>query len=306
MPNWPTCRASGGWPDWPPSARTAPRTSPRSACGAWTPTAGSSRPPATTSPPPRSSATSPAPGAPPSWSTTCCRPSSRAASRSAAPPKRSAARSRASASTPSGSSAGAWTTPGTAPPAASPARRASAERPAATGPGPPAGGRGVHRTVAEVRRSRRWRPGRGPPPCAAGNGPAPTLNCEVNVTMHPDATDGSPAIVAEGLTKTYPAGRHQAFTAVDHVTLQVPAGQVFALLGPNGAGKTTTIKMLTGLVIPTAGSARLHGYDITRQRSQAVLQLGAVLEGGRNVYWSMTAWQNLLYFRRAVLFAGNF
>ena len=116
--------------------------------------------------------------------------------------------------------------------------------------------------------------------------------------MHPDATDGSPAIVAEGLTKTYPAGRHQAFTAVDHVTLQVPAGQVFALLGPNGAGKTTTIKMLTGLVIPTAGSARLHGYDITRQRGQAVLRLGAVLEGGRNVYWSMTAWQNLLYFGR--------
>jgi ABC-2 type transport system ATP-binding protein len=82
------------------------------------------------------------------------------------------------------------------------------------------------------------------------------------------------------------------------LTLHVPTGQVFALLDPNGAGKTTTIKMLAGLIIPTAGSARLHGYDITRQRSQAVMRLGAVLDGGRNVYWSMSAWQNLLYFGR--------
>jgi len=76
----------------------------------------------------------------------------------------------------------------------------------------------------------------------------------------------------------------------------VPAGQVIGLLGPNGAGKTTLIKMLCGLVTPTAGIARLNGYDITRQRSAAVLQLGAVLEGGRNIYWSMSAWENLMYF----------
>ncbi|MGH2560848.1 MAG: ATP-binding cassette domain-containing protein, partial [Thermomicrobiales bacterium] len=49
---------------------------------------------------------------------------------------------------------------------------------------------------------------------------------------------------------------------------------------------------------PTSGTARLNGYDVTRQRGAAVLQLGAVLEGGRNVYWSMTAWQNLIYFGR--------
>jgi ABC-2 type transport system ATP-binding protein len=118
------------------------------------------------------------------------------------------------------------------------------------------------------------------------------------VSTHLAVNHGDLAIVAEGLTKTFPAGKHQTFTAVDHLSLQVPPGQVFALLGPNGAGKTTTIKMLAGLITPTAGSARLHGYDITRQRSQAVMQLGAVLEGGRNVYWSMTAWQNLLYFGR--------
>jgi ABC-2 type transport system ATP-binding protein len=101
------------------------------------------------------------------------------------------------------------------------------------------------------------------------------------------------AIQLRGLTK-----RFGKVTAVADVTLEVPYGQVFGLLGPNGAGKTTTIKMLAGLVTPTSGTARLGGYDVATQRSQAVRQLGAVLEGSRNVYWSLSAWQNLLYFGR--------
>ena len=105
------------------------------------------------------------------------------------------------------------------------------------------------------------------------------------------------AIEAAGLTKTFRRGR-ETLRAVDDISLRVPPGQVFGLLGPNGAGKTTTIKILCGLVTPTAGTIRLNGYDITRQRSAAVLQLGAVLEGSRNIYWSLSAWQNLLYFGR--------
>lgn len=102
-----------------------------------------------------------------------------------------------------------------------------------------------------------------------------------------------PAIELCGLTK-----RFGATTAVDDVSLDVPAGQLLGLLGPNGAGKTTTIKMMAGLVTPTAGTARLGGFDIGSERSEAVQQIGAVLEGSRNVYWSLTAWQNLLYFGR--------
>ena len=105
------------------------------------------------------------------------------------------------------------------------------------------------------------------------------------------------AIELTGLTKTYRRGRRPV-RAVDGVTLRVPAGQVFGLLGPNGAGKTTTIKMLCGLITPSAGRILLGGYDVARQRGQAVRQIGAVLEGSRNVYWSMSAWQNLLYFGR--------
>jgi ABC-2 type transport system ATP-binding protein len=78
--------------------------------------------------------------------------------------------------------------------------------------------------------------------------------------------------------------------------MAVPWAQVIGLLGPNGAGKTTIIKMISGVVTPTAGTVRLGGYDVARQRAQAVRQIGAVLEGSRNVYWPLSAWENLMYF----------
>ena len=62
--------------------------------------------------------------------------------------------------------------------------------------------------------------------------------------------------------------------AVDALTLQVDAGEIFGFLGPNGAGKTTTINMLTGLLRPTSGTAMLGGYDIQRQSLQAKAILG--------------------------------
>jgi ABC-2 type transport system ATP-binding protein len=112
-----------------------------------------------------------------------------------------------------------------------------------------------------------------------------------------DAATGRPAIELSGLTMRYRRGRDW-LTAVNDVTLSVPQGQVIGLLGPNGAGKTTTIKMSCGLILPTAGTIRLNGYDVARRRADAVRQIGAVLEGSRNVYWPLTAWQNLMYFGR--------
>jgi ABC-2 type transport system ATP-binding protein len=105
------------------------------------------------------------------------------------------------------------------------------------------------------------------------------------------------AIELHELTKTYGRGA-ASLTAVDRVSLSVWPGQVFGFLGPNGAGKTTAIKMMCGLVTPTSGRARINGFDVARQRGNAVRQIGAVLEGSRNVYWSLSAWQNLLYFGR--------
>lgn len=105
------------------------------------------------------------------------------------------------------------------------------------------------------------------------------------------------AIELIDLRKTYRRGRN-AFTAVRSTSLTVPWGQVIGLLGPNGAGKTTIIKMIAGLVTPTSGTITLGGFDVHRQRPQAVRQIGAVLEGSRNVYWPLSAWENLMYFGR--------
>lgn len=105
------------------------------------------------------------------------------------------------------------------------------------------------------------------------------------------------AIELDGLGKVYGRGE-KAFAAVQPTTLSVPWGQLVGLLGPNGAGKTTIIKMTSGLITPSSGTIKLGGYDVTRDRSNAVRQIGAVLEGSRNVYWPMSAWENLMYFGR--------
>ncbi len=107
-----------------------------------------------------------------------------------------------------------------------------------------------------------------------------------------------PAIDIRGLTKQYKKGKGETLTAVDHLDLSIEPGQVFGFLGENGAGKTTTIKMACGLVIPTKGEVHLNGYHVQRQRGKAMRQIGAVLEGTRNVYWRLSALENLLYFGR--------
>jgi ABC-2 type transport system ATP-binding protein len=73
------------------------------------------------------------------------------------------------------------------------------------------------------------------------------------------------AIEIEGLTKDYPVGFWQTkkSRALDNLTLRVETGEVLGLLGPNGAGKTTTLKLLTGLIFPTAGTARILGRPLS-------------------------------------------
>jgi ABC-2 type transport system ATP-binding protein len=108
----------------------------------------------------------------------------------------------------------------------------------------------------------------------------------------PDQTPGGlpPAMAVTDLTKVFRRSNGEPVRAVDHLRPAVPPGQVVAFLGSNGAGKTTTIKMLCGLVIPTSGQVRLNGDDVGRARAMAVRQIGAVLKGARNVYWSLSAW----------------
>ena len=108
----------------------------------------------------------------------------------------------------------------------------------------------------------------------------------------------TPAIEIQNLSKIYRKRSGIPTKAVEQLNLSIAPGEVIGLLGANGAGKTTTIKMICGLVEPTSGHVALNGYDVARQRSIAVQQIGAVLEGTRNIYWRLSAWQNLLYFGR--------
>lgn len=76
-------------------------------------------------------------------------------------------------------------------------------------------------------------------------------------------------IELDDVTKTY--GRK---TAVDRLSMTVPAGELFALLGPNGAGKTTSIKMIVGLLRPTSGAVRVCGFDVVSQTREAIRRIG--------------------------------
>jgi ABC-2 type transport system ATP-binding protein len=85
------------------------------------------------------------------------------------------------------------------------------------------------------------------------------------------------AILAAGLVKTYPGGRSSPpVPALDGLSVEVPAGIVFALLGPNGAGKSTTVKILTTLSRPDAGSARVAGVDVRADPDAVRRRIGLV------------------------------
>ncbi len=88
-----------------------------------------------------------------------------------------------------------------------------------------------------------------------------------------DATD-EPAISTIGLTR-----RFGELVAVQDVSMQVAPGQFFGFLGPNGAGKSTTIKMLTGLLAPTAGRMQILGLDLVENPAEVKRQIGVVPEG---------------------------
>jgi ABC-2 type transport system ATP-binding protein len=97
-------------------------------------------------------------------------------------------------------------------------------------------------------------------------------------------------LVTENLTKKF-----NEFLAVDGVSLQVDAGQVLALLGPNGAGKTTTVRMLTSVLLPTCGWARVAGYDVVKQPAKVRASVGVLTEQ-HGLYDRMPADQYLDFF----------
>src|SRR5215216_2645503 len=109
-----------------------------------------------------------------------------------------------------------------------------------------------------------------------------------------------PAIQLQNLTKIYRVYRKQeglraAFAglfrrehtdvrAVDDISFEIERGEMVAFLGPNGAGKTTTLKLLSGLIYPSSGSAKVAGYDPTK-RENAYRRIFALVLGQKNQLW---------------------
>jgi len=90
--------------------------------------------------------------------------------------------------------------------------------------------------------------------------------------------------------------RYRATTAVDDISLSVREGELFGILGPNGAGKTTTIKMLSTLLLPTAGRARVLGLDVVKDVRALRHRIGFTFGGGRGLYTRLSGLDNLYYF----------
>ncbi|MEO0998837.1 MAG: ABC transporter ATP-binding protein, partial [Pseudomonadota bacterium] len=106
-------------------------------------------------------------------------------------------------------------------------------------------------------------------------------------------------IETEGLTKRF--GRH---TVVDDLTFRCGPGEVLGFLGPNGAGKSTTMKMVTGFVTPSAGTARVCGHDIRTDTRAAQRRLGYLPEGAPS-YAEMTPAQFLNFIADVRGLAGS-
>lgn len=84
---------------------------------------------------------------------------------------------------------------------------------------------------------------------------------------------------------------------IHNLDFELRRGEVFGFLGPNGAGKTTTIRMLVGLIKPTSGSIHICGYDLHKQYSEAMSNMGCIVENPE-LYTYLSGWRNLEYFAR--------
>ncbi len=103
-------------------------------------------------------------------------------------------------------------------------------------------------------------------------------------------THEAPAITADRLTRKF-----GDFTATDAITFEVARGEIFGFLGANGAGKTTAMRMLTGLLVPTSGTAAVAGYDVYTQTEQIKRNIGYMSQKF-SLYEDLTVHENIRFY----------
>lgn len=108
------------------------------------------------------------------------------------------------------------------------------------------------------------------------------------------------AIEVKNLKRTYQGAlsmrKNKIIEALKGVSFKVNRGEIFGLLGPNGAGKTTTIKILTTLLAPTSGEAKIFGYNCFGDEKFIRDKINFIFGGERGLYWRLSAHENLQYF----------
>ncbi len=122
-----------------------------------------------------------------------------------------------------------------------------------------------------------------------------------------NGTYAGPAVSVRNVAKRYPIVkgyrdlvlhpfRRKTLTALEDISLEVAQGRCFCLLGPNGAGKTTLIKILTTLILPDEGEAKVCGLDIVREPALVRESVGLAVAEERSFYWRLSGRENLRFF----------
>jgi ABC-2 type transport system ATP-binding protein len=130
---------------------------------------------------------------------------------------------------------------------------------------------------------------------------------------HPYGGSSMPIVEAQGLTKVFRrpdkgsglagsvkhlfARRYSDKVAVDHVDLSIVAGEAVAYVGPNGAGKSTTVKLLSGILVPTAGEVRIDGLHPQRDRTTVAYRIGVLFGQRTQLWWDLPVAESLAVLR---------